>query len=243
MNFLIKKIFNFFGFQIKRKKNIEFFNIDDFTAITDKNKDWKIISDSLKKTKRNDRDIFTDVRFYSLIHCVKNILSKTRTGDFVELGCWKGQSAYIISRLIKESKKKINFHIFDSFKGISKPKKKDKILIKVKNNFIGSEKFLNNHVLKDFKFTKTYAGWIPSRFKEVKNKKFSLVHIDLCMYEPTLESLNFFFPRLKKGGVIISNCYNSKVFPGEAKAWDDFFLNKEYSFIYKHALSTSFVIK
>ena len=243
MKFIIKKIFNFFGFQLKRKKNIEFFNISDFTAISDKNKDWKLISDSLKKIKRNDRDIFTDIRFYSLIHCVKNVLSKNRSEDFVELGCWKGQSTYIISKLIKESRKKINFHIFDSFKGLSIPTKKDNIYTNIKNNFTSSESFLKNNVLKDFKFTKTYAGWIPSRFKEIKNKKFSLVHVDLCMYEPTLESLKFFFPRLVKGGVIISNCYNSEVFPGESKAWDDFFINKEYSFIYKHALSTSFVIK
>jgi hypothetical protein len=68
-----------------------------------------LISDSIKKIKRNDRDIFTDIRFYLLIHCVKNILSKNKTEDFVELGCWKGQSSYIISKLIKESKKKLTF--------------------------------------------------------------------------------------------------------------------------------------
>jgi O-methyltransferase len=60
------------------------------------------------------------------------------------------------------------------------------------------------------------------------------------MYKPTRESLNFFYPRLVKGGIIISNCYNSKVFPGESKTWDEFFFNKEYTFIYKHALSTNF---
>ena len=243
MKSLIKKIFNFFGLQIKKKKNIEFFNISEFTPITNKNKDWKLILDSANKIKRNDRDIFTDIRYYSLINCVRNVLSKNETKDFVELGCWKGQSAYIISRLIKESKKKINFHIFDSFKGISSATGKDKILYKIENNFTSSESFLNNDVLKDFKFTRTYAGWIPSRFKEIKNKKFSFVNIDLCMYEPTFESLNFFFPRLIKGGVMFSNSYNSKIFPGESKAWDDFFINKEYSFMYKHALGTGFIIK
>ena len=153
MKSLIKKIFNFFGLQIKKKKNIEFFNISEFTPITNKNKDWKLILDSANKIKRNDRDIFTDIRYYSLINCVRNVLSKNETKDFVELGCWKGQSAYIISRLIKESKKKINFHIFDSFKGISSATGKDKILYKIENNFTSSESFLNNDVLKDFKFT------------------------------------------------------------------------------------------
>jgi hypothetical protein len=130
MIFLIKKILNFFGLQIKKKKNIEFFNINDFTAITDKNKDWKIISDSIKKIKRNDRDIFTDVRFYSLIHCVRNVLSKNKTRDFVELGCWQGQSAYIISRLIKESKKKLNFISLIASKAFQNQREKTKFLLK-----------------------------------------------------------------------------------------------------------------
>ena len=39
-------------------------------------------------------------------------------------------------------------------------------------------------------------GWIPDRFVEVKNKKFSFINIDVDIYEPTKKSLEFFFPRL-----------------------------------------------
>ena len=42
---------------------------------------------------------------------VKGILKKENVSDFVECGCWKGHSAYMISKLILASKKKINFHI------------------------------------------------------------------------------------------------------------------------------------
>ena len=42
-------------------------------------------------------------------------------------------------------------------------------------------------------FVKIYKGWIPDRFEEVKDKNFSFVHLDVDLYEPTYESLNYFF--------------------------------------------------
>ena len=37
-----------------------------------------------------------------------------------------------------------------------------------------------------------FKGWIPDRFDEIALKKFCLVHIDVDLYQPTLDSLNFF---------------------------------------------------
>ena len=67
-----------------------------------------------------------------------------------------------------------------------------------KEYFRSSENFVKNIVLKDFNFIKTYKGWIPERFDEVKDRTFSFVHIDVELYQPTYDSLEFFFPRLKK---------------------------------------------
>ena len=41
------------------------------------------------------------------------------------------------------------------------------------------------------------------KFYKVKNKKFSLIHIDVDLYKPTFDSLSFFYPKLCKGGVIL----------------------------------------
>ena len=56
------------------------------------------------------------------------------------------------------------------------------------------------------------------------------MHIDLCLYKPTLEALKFFYPRLVKGGIIVSNSYNFSVFPGETRAWDEYFKNEKNNF-------------
>ena len=69
---------------------------------------------------KKKQDLLTNIRFYSLIQNINHILKQKKIKDFIELGCWNGHSSLIISNLIKKSKKKINFHIFDSFKGLSK---------------------------------------------------------------------------------------------------------------------------
>ena len=247
MIFYVKKflqdILLLLGYQI-RKKNKFFIDPNHYQVLLPKvDKEWKLIIESKKKTLNNEQDLLTNIRFYSLIQNINFILKQRKVFDFVELGCWNGHSSYIISKLIKKSKKNIKFHIFDSFEGLSEPTKEDRSDYKIKQRFKGNEEFIKNKLLKSFKFVEIYPGWIPKRFKILKNKKFSFVPIDLCLYKPTIQSLNFFYKKLKKGGIIISNSYNSNIFKGETKAWDEFFSKNKYSFMYKHALTTSFVIK
>ncbi|MDE1919421.1 MAG: hypothetical protein KGH56_01845 [Patescibacteria group bacterium] len=69
-----------------------------------------------------------------------------------------------------------------------------------------------------------YKGLFPGTSKPIENKKFSLVHLDLDLYRATHDSLVFFYPRMNKGGVIISHDYYGC--PGVRKAFDDFFADK-----------------
>ena len=243
----IKIILKFLGFElIRHNPNVYRINSLDFIPIKNNQKDWQINIKAFKKTKNTHDDFFTKMRFYSMIQLVKHI-QKKKLYDFAECGCWRGHSSYIIAELIK--KRKVNFHIFDSFEGLSPSSKQDGFFAfrkdknRITKQFASNEFFVRNHVLKKFNFVKTYKGWIPSRFKEVKNKKFSFVHIDLCLYKPTLEALKFFYPRLVKGGIIVSNVYNSSPFPGKTRAWDEYFKNKKNNFFFKHALNQCFLIK
>ena len=97
--------------------------------------------------------------------------------------------------------------------------------------------------MKDFNFIKTHKGWIPEKFNEVKNLKFSFVHIDVDLYDPTLKCLEFFFPKVVDGGIIVCDDYNSLEFNGAKKAWDNFFLDKKVSFKFVPSLGSSFIVK
>jgi len=248
---IIKDLLKFFGIQIfKYRKEINFLNTDNFIPTKKNDEDIKLYEEG-RMVSKSPSDFEKKMRFYSMIQIIRNILKNNDVDDFIECGCWKGHSSYIIAELIKKSKKKINFHIFDSFKGLSNITVKDenlfyenkKIKNTIKNQFSSSEKFLKKTVLKNFKFIRTYKGWIPSRFFILKNNKFSFIHIDVDLYEPTYQCLEFFFPRLVKGGVIICDDYNNTRFEGAKNAFDTYFKNKKYAFLYKIPFGGCYIIK
>ena len=80
--------------------------------------------EAMKKSKSTG-SFSKRLRFYSLQQLASYILSQKDVFDFVECGCWKGHSSYMISKLIAESNKKVNLHIFDSFEGLSNATKND----------------------------------------------------------------------------------------------------------------------
>lgn len=238
--------------KIKSKKDIVKIFPKDFLPIFKKDKIIQLYFYGIKKSENSHNDNFPKLmRFFSMMQIVSHVLKNSRVYDFVECGCWKGHSSYLISKLIFDSKKKVSFHIFDSFEGLSKSTIEDSLYHRkspndkkrISNFFRSNENFVKNHVLKSFNFVKTYKGWIPSRFYEVKNKKFSFIHIDVDLYKPTIESLNFFYPRVVDGGIIVCDDYNVTGFPGAKKAWDDFFRNKKIKFFFQNPLGGCFIIK
>ena len=80
--------------------------------------------------------------------------------------------------------------------------------------------------LKEFRLIKLFKGWIPERFPEVANEKFRLVHIDVDLYEPTRDSLEFFYPRISTGGVMVFDDYGVTSCPGAYKAVNEFMNDK-----------------
>ena len=72
------------------------------------------------------------------------------------------------------------------------------------------------------------------------------IWLSLCVLlndEPTMESLIFFYPRLTKGGIIICDDYQSADFSGAKMAWDDFFSNNKFSYLFKPVKSSAIAIK
>jgi hypothetical protein len=149
-------------------------------------------------------------------------------GDTAECGVFKGASSYIILKTNKDSGKM--HHVFDSFEGLSSPLPEDKVSInrvfrwQKHDNRIPESEVREN--LKEFKNVKFYKGWIPERFNEVADRKFSFVHIDVDLYQPTYDSLTFFYPRMSAGGIIVCDDYGSEGCPGVKRACDRFLDDK-----------------
>jgi hypothetical protein len=152
------------------------------------------------------------------------------SGEAAEIGCFRGLSAYVACSTLQSLGRTIPFHIFDSFEGLSKQSQIDRSPLRPSskrggNDFVCSEEETREN-LKEFSFVKFYKGWIPNRFPEVASVSFSYVHIDVDLYEPTLASIGFFWPRMNAGGVLILDDYGTLYFPGARKALDEYFSSR-----------------
>jgi hypothetical protein len=55
----------------------------------------------------------------------------------------------------------------------------------------------------------------------------SSFYIDVDIYQSTLDSLNFFYPKMLKGGFMFFDDYMGKNTPGVKKALDEFLIDKK----------------
>jgi O-methyltransferase len=151
-------------------------------------------------------------------------LTSNIPGDTAECGVYKGCGSYIILQANSQSLFDRTHHIFDSFEGLSNPSSKDG------NYWASSDLSMTEGVVKenlsDFKNVKFYKGWIPSRFRDVDASTFSFVHVDVDLYEPTLDSIKYFYDKLNPGGIFICDDYGFLTCPGATSAVEEFLLSK-----------------
>ncbi len=175
-------------------------------------------------------------RKYTLDQLMKLVASVE--GDTAECGAFRGASSYLICRRMAGSGKK--HHVFDSFEGLSDPQPEDGAYWK--GGDLSSSEIIIRDNLKDFDNVVYHKGWIPQKFYEVEDSKFSFVHLDVDLYQPTIDSLEFFYERMGSGGIILCDDYGFATCPGAKKAMDSFFADKSEGIV-RLPTGQGFVVK
>ena len=137
-------------------------------------------------------------------------------GDIAEVGTASGGSA----RLISEYSEGKAIHCFDTFSGMPTPGKLD-------NRFNeGSYRYSLESVSAYLHGRKIefHAGTFPDSAVPVRNHRFCFVHLDADLYQSTLDSLEFFYPRMNPGGIMITHDYTWA--KGVNQAFAEFFMKK-----------------
>ncbi len=173
---------------------------------------------------------YTEDRKYVIREFVK--YTNELSGCIAECGCFEGASAYFIAQVANNTP----IYLFDSFEGLSKPTDDDLVSTKDrmqwnKGDMRSSQQKLHYN-LSEFNNINILQGWIPQRFHEVENKTFRFVHVDVDLYEPTLDCLVFFYPKLENNGIIIMDDYGSTKCPGAFKAANEYFQKQQQPIIH-----------
>lgn len=158
-------------------------------------------------------------------------------GAWVECGVFKGFSALFLARLAQARDSGFSgagLHLIDSFEGLSQLTTDDALdvtsaedgspqkgLFYEKGHFATPVEHVRA-VMADFPDAAIHKGWIPDVFGDLPETSWAFVHLDVDLFEPTLAGLQYFYPRLAEGGVIVNDDYVAPMTPGAGRAWDQF---------------------
>jgi O-methyltransferase len=147
------------------------------------------------------------------------LASSLRLGGAVaELGVYKGGGA----KLICEYKGAAQFHLFDTFEGM--PEVDGGVDLHRAGDFSDTDLAGVKAYLAGYEGCVFHKGRFPGTTTELPDDiSFCFVHLDADIYESTLSGLEYFYPRLEPGGIIISHDYNATTCPGVRRAFDEYF--------------------
>lgn len=142
-------------------------------------------------------------------------------GDFWECGVDRGGSAKFIAMTIAGRGKAL--HLFDTFSGmpaarsdIDWHKEGDFSTVDIADAaaFVGGDD------------TSFHKGLIPATFAGMESSRIAFAHVDLDIYQSTLDACAFIYPRLSRGAMMVLDDYGRPSCKGVRQAVDEFFGDK-----------------
>ena len=136
------------------------------------------------------------------------------SGDMAEVGVFQGCSARLMS-LASDGRP---LHLFDTFAGLPEPEHHETDRMRrghYSASLEGVRAFLADRP--DVSF---HPGTFPETAQPCAEQRFSFVHLDVDLKAGTRACLEFFYPRLVPGGIILTHDYS--YLPGVQEAFDEF---------------------
>ena len=150
-------------------------------------------------------------------------------GDTAECGVYRGAGSYLICAGNAVSRMPRTHHAFDSFEGLSEPSNKDGSHWRTGDLATPIE--IVRSALSCFKRVSLHKGWIPKCLDEVASGSFAFVHVDVDLYQPTLDSVRFFYPRMSRHAILVCDDYGFTTCPGATKACEEALEGKPERFV------------
>lgn len=183
------------------------------------------------------------------------------SGDFVELGCYRGDTSILLGKMLQNSTKNCEYlvenlcktlWIYDSFAGL--PEKTTEDSSGAGQNFQKGELLvtkrevvekLRKHGLKITNHPDPTVSSIIIKkawFDELQSTdlpdRIAFAFLDGDLYSSIKTSLQLVIPRLADQGITIVHDYNNPELPGSARAVDEFLRSHpEYHLTQKHTLA------
>ena len=214
MKKLIQAFLGKFGYRLQSLRD----------SIMDKDADFNRIYERCKPFTYTTKE-----RMFSLYESVKYIVNAGIKGDFVECGVWKGGSVMVMAMTLKLLGEDRRIWLYDTFEGMP-PMTKEDYHVNDPTNRDDSDKAIGtlqevmlniastNYSVHNFILVQ---GKVEDKIPKIMPEKISILRLDTDWYASTKHELEYLYPYLEKGGVLIIDDYGA--WAGAKKAVDEYF--------------------
>jgi O-methyltransferase len=178
-------------------------------------KDPKIVKviDSLRREDRSLMSAFEQYIVFSIARA-----QSARGAAMAEVGVFRGASAHLICQV----KGGLPLYLFDTFEGLPEPSDADRGVHRKHQYAAGLEDV--RQYLAGFPNVHFFKGEFPGSASNAPEQQYSFAHFDVDLYEGTKRCLEYFYPRMVTGGIMLSHDYG--LLAGVEQAFREFFQDK-----------------
>lgn len=178
--------------------------------------------------------MFKQVLYFHAQYAKINNLS----GDIVECGVGYSRTFQVLACLLRrEEHPSRTLYGFDSFEGFPEPHPEDK---SSRNPQKGEWKVLTpaqlHRILVQLRLGEEFVdsririvkGFFEDTLPKAKIENIALLHLDVDLYQSYKTCLEYLFPKVVSGGMVLFDEYDTPNWPGAKKAIDEYFKNTSY---------------
>jgi hypothetical protein len=163
-------------------------------------------------------------RLYLLLLNIARVLQENIPGDLAEVGVYRGNTARILAEAARSSDRRL--YLFDTFEGFDHRDLHGADRGGVRGHF-GDTSLEEVKAFVGIDRVEYIVGRFPDSLAPQRlPQQFSVVHLDCDLHDPMLAGLDFFYPRLSSGGLLILHDYSSGHWAGGSQAIDGFMADK-----------------
>jgi len=165
----------------------------------------------------------TEPRWRGYINCWAANHVKHLPGDFVECGVNRGGSALMVMRYLNFTTLAKRFYLLDTFSGfvdeylMAEEKKLGRVARATEDCFA-----VVQETFRDFPNVCLIRGAVPDTLPQVDTNEICYLHLDMNSAIPELATAEFFWDRLVRGAVILSDDYGWTLHVAQKQALDEF---------------------
>ena len=147
-------------------------------------------------------------------------------GDFVEMGCYKGDTSLMLAEIIRSGKTGSKLlYVYDSFEGLPEKTGADESVLG--KEFRGGELYATKREVKErflragLKVPVIKKAWFNELRASDMPEEIAFSFLDGDFYESIRDSLRLVGDLMVPGGMILVHDYNNMALPGVKKAVDE----------------------